>query len=352
MQMTYLDSKDSNALKAKGVSSDAVSILLSTQDAEQRAREVYQCNVQRLDNLAPGKGIHLARELEFSYQRVLETVYTDLKALQLFPVDSTVPKGALTYRITSEDMTGSAKYHRGEGYSAPRVGLTRNEEIRPVRHIINGFELDTFELAASNYAGTDIRGRMERAAKRAMSEFLDAKTWLGSGPDDVYGVLNYPYVPKTATSVVIGGTGTSTPLQILAELNRLAKQQFVNTDEKFGPNTLALPTRQREHIRQTQMDFSGTLQTIEQAFLRDNGHIDKIESVPMLAKAGVGGTDVLLFFKREDQDSIANVIPEQFSMLPANTEGFSIYVPCYMSHGGVRMWYPLNNMVCYAPAVS
>jgi hypothetical protein len=350
MQMTYLDSKDGNAVKNAGVSAASVSILLSNRDAESRAREVYQANVQRLDALAPGHGIHLARELEFSYQRVLETVYTDLKALTLFPVDSTVPKGALQYRITSEDMTGSAKYHRGEGYSAPRVGLTRNEELRPVRHIINGFELDTFELAASNYAGTDIRGRMERAAKRAMSEFLDAKTWLGSGPDDVYGVINYPYVPKTASSVSI--SGASTPAQILAELNRLAKQQFVNTDEKFSPNTLAMPTRQREYIRQTQMDLSGTLQTIEQAFLRDNGHIDKIESVPLLAGAGPGSEDILLFFKREDQDSIANVIPENFSMLPAETQGFSIFVPCYMSHGGVRMWYPLNNMVCYSPAVT
>ena len=55
--------------------------------------------------------------------------------------------------------------------------------------------------------------------------------------------------------------------------------------------------------------------------------------------------------KRNDAMAAANVVPEPFTMLPAETNGFSIFVPCYMSHGGVRMWYPLNNLVAYTPAV-
>jgi len=345
----YLDSLSQATGKYK-VGDSAVRILLNTSQGRERAEAIFEINKQRLDALAPGHGVHLARELEFTYQRVIEQKYTALKALEMFPVDGSVPAGALTYRITSEDMTGSAKYHRGESYSMPSMSMTRNEEIRPVRHIINGFSLDMFELKASNYAGTNIRATFERAARRSMMEFVDAKSWTGSVADDVYGVITYPYVSKTASTITIDDS--STPEDILAELVRLAQLQFLNTDEVFSPDTLALPTRQREYIRSTYLSLaSGNQETIEQAFLRLNGHIDQVMSVPHLRGAGEGGTDVLLFFKRNDADAIANVIPEAFQMLPAETQGFQMHVPCYMSHGGIRMWYPLYNLVVFSPSV-
>lgn len=346
----YLDSLSGPNLAKTRVSAEGVSVLFNTENhSRERAERVMAINEARLDSLAPNKGFHLARELEYAYQAVIEQKRPELKGLSLIPTDSEVPAGAMSYKITSEDMTGSARYHRGEGYTIPRAGVTRDEELRPVRHIITGFELDMFELQASNFAGTNIRAKFQRAARRAMDEFLNEKVWLGSDEDDVYGILTYPFVPKTSSSVTISDATAAE--DILAELIRLAQLQFINSKEVFSPDTLALPTRQYEYIKSTQINTAGPTQTILEAFLRDNGHVNEVQSIPFLRSQGAGGTDVALFFKRNDAMAAANVIPTQFTMLPAETNGFSIFVPCYMSHGGVRMWYPLNNLVAYTPHV-
>ena len=348
MQMTYLDSVSGNSR----VSAEGASVLFDTPaQSKARAQAVMAMNERRLDSVFAGKGFHLARELEFAYQAVIEQKYAELKGLTLIPKDTEVPAGATTYKITSEDSVGSARYHRGEGMTVPRVGVTRDEEHRPVRHIINGFELNVFELKSSDFASTNIRAKFQRTAQRAMMEFLNEKVWLGSDQDDVYGILNYPYCPKMASTVEISEASTSTNEEILAELNRIARTQYVNTEEVFSPDTMCMPTRQYEFISQTQMNFAGTVQTIKEAFLRDNGHITSVESVPFLRGKGPNGEDVILCIKKNDSNAAANVVPEDFSMLPAEANGFSIFVPCYMSHGGVRMWYPLNNLIVYSPAV-
>lgn len=319
-------------------------------DPAERAREVYRANTLRLDSIAPGRGQFLARELEYAYQRTIEQVYTDLKLFSLVPRDSEVPEGAMVYKIKKEDSTGSAQYYRGNSNTKPKVGLYSEEELRPVRHIITGFEINYFEEKAAAFAQQNLRGRMERTARRVMEEFHHDKLLVGSAQDDVYGVVTYPFIPKTASTVEIGPNSVSNAEAQLNELLRLARINWLASDEKFGPDTMVCSSAMYRHIKETQIAFQGDTVTILEAFLK-RSEISEVISLPHLKNLAPDGNDIILFMKRGDQESLADVVPKGFTMLPAEPSGSlgGLYVPCYMSHGGVRSWKPLNNLIVYTP---
>lgn len=326
----------------------SLATLPSVQEKQVRVKKNAEFIMARNDSIAPAKALHMARALEFSFDEKLREKRAPLKALSLIPMDMRVPEGALTYKITRQRHQGAARYHRGNSGDTPRVGTSADEELRPVRHVVTMIEMDFFEEAASNFAGASLQGEMSYAANRVMEEFLNGKVWLGDTANDVYGVLNYPYVPKTVSAVTID-TVTAADT-ILAELHRLANNASEVSETVFSPNTLLLPTK-KYNILSTRKRSATTDQTILQAFLQDNPFIDAVEVVPELAGQGISGAeDAMIMYRRNDSDSIANVVPKGVTMLPMQVDNFSTKIPVYMTHGGVIMRDALNNLVIYSPA--
>lgn len=336
----------------EGIDSAGRSFLAETarMTPKQIAQRRYAINAKRFDSVAPGYGLTLAREAEFAYQEVLRTKYSPLSALTLFPTDSRVPPGTLTYKIKRVSGQGSARYHRGNNSDIPRSGASAEEQLRPVRHIVTSIALDFFEQMTSTFAGTNLRGELQESAARAMQQFLNTKTWHGDNDLDVYGVLNYPYVSKVDSAVSISAA-TADPLDILGELHRLSSLPSEISDNVFMPNAIAMPVRQANYIAQTKLSASDLSETIRSSFLKESLFITSIDVAPELAAAGPNGEDVILLFRKNDMNSVANVIPQGFTMLPVQEQNFNMTIPIYMSHGGVRMWEPLSNMVVYSPAV-
>lgn len=340
------------SLQATGLDSQAMLFLkrAATLRPADVARERVKLNAQRLDSVAPGNGLMLARDLEFAYQQVLKDKYSPLSALTLFPTDSRVPVGATTYKLKRMQQQGSARYHRGNNSDIPGASISMEEQIRPVRHIVSSIQYDMFENESAGFAGINLRGELQASASRAMQEFLNTKTWEGDDDLDVYGILNYPYVPKVNSTVSIS-SATANPEDILEELHRLAALPSEISDNVFMPNTLVMPIRQSNYISQTKLSTSDLTETIQRSFLKESNFITNIVVAPELAGAGPNGEDVMFFYRSNDQSSVANVIPRGFTMLPVQEQNFMLSIPCYMSHGGVRMDNPLNNMVVYTPAV-
>lgn len=340
----------SNELKAVAGEGRQFLRLDSYESAKAAAQYRFQTNTKRLDSIvAPSRAMHLARELEFAYQELLREQYLPLSGLEMFPVDSRVPEGANSYKIERISHTGDARWHRGNNYDTPNSGASKEEEIRPVRHIISSISLDVFEDAASRYAGSNLRGELREGAMRAIDEFLNEKIWSGDEDVDVYGILNYPYVPKTASTVSLS-SATTDPNDILAELHRLSNLNNELTSTTFMPNTLAMSIRAYNYLKTTKRSAT-TDQTILEAFLQDSVSIDEVKPVRELQAAGPGGEDVLLFFRRQDQRAASLVIPTRTKMLPIQEIDFELRIPLYMSYGGVMMRDPLHNLVCYTPAV-
>lgn len=315
-------------------------------DAKQLAERRQKLNAQHFDAMGTGAGFHLARDLEHVYNEVLREEFPPQSASEAFPLDTSVPAGAASHKVKRISQTGEAKVYRGNSTDIPRVAVSQEEESFPVHHYVIGIGLSIFDEQASGFANSNLRGELQTAAQVTVQEFLNHKTWFGDNENNIYGVLNYPWIPKRVISETFTETGDAKAM--LAALNSAAAQAHEDSKTVYSPNAARMSPRLLRIMRTTYLSTDSKL-TIEDAFLKANPKIKDIDEAWELQEAGPGGTDILLFY-RLDRRSIANVVPKTFTMLPVQRQGFELTIPCYMTHGGVVQRDVLNNVVCYVNA--
>lgn len=300
-------------------------------------------NAHRLDAGSQGQGALLAQQLEHVYSEVLREEFPPQSSALYFPIDQSVAPGARSHTVNRIETRGQAKVHRGNS-PVPLVSATQESETFPVHHYVIGIELDIFELQASNFAGTQIRQELQTAAQFIMQEFLNEKTWFGDIENNITGVLNYPWLPKMALAQKFS-TATSAD-DMLSALNAAANTAHAETSAIYGPDSMLVSPRMLR-VLQTKRFPGADAARLADEFKAANPLIKNIDSAWELQGTGPGGTDYIFFYRR-DLRSVANVIPQTFTMLPLQTQNFSTLVPCYMSHGGIVQRDVLNNLLAYA----
>lgn len=322
--------------------SPTAALSFTKMDAKQQARHRMQLNARRLDAVSPGNGLFLARQLEFMYNEVLRTEYAPKNAFDLFELDNRVAAGAAQHTVRRIDHVGSARYHRGDSKNVPTVDVEQDEETFPVHPIVTGISMDIFEMQAASFANFNLQAELEIAAEETVMQFANDKTFTGDEDHRALGIFNYPYLPRDAAAIPFNDT--QSPDAILAEMHRLANQQAERSKGRFYPDTWLMSIGLRDDLS-TRKRSATTDQTILQAFLQDNQYISQVTGIFEMAQAGPGGLDYALMYKRGNVRSVANVVPQGFTMLPIQEQGFKLVIPCYMTHGGVVMRDVLNNLL-------
>lgn len=312
------------------------------------ARQVRQMrdhmNRRHFDSMGPGQGLHLARQLEHIYDEVLREEFPPTNAMSMIPVDGSVPVGAKTHTVRRISQQGEAAVHRGNAREIPRVSVSQEEESFPVHHYVIGIGFDIFELAASDFANSKLRQELQDASQVIMQEFLNEKTWFGDEDHNIYGVLNYPWTPKRV--LPLAATEGADTDAMLAQINAAAGSAHEESKTVYSPNAVSVSPRMYRYMSTTRISNSVSDTTVLEFFKKANPRIQTVEEAWELQGRGPGGSDIM-FFHRRDRRSIANVIPQGFTMLPVQQVGIEYLIPCYMSHGGVIQRDVLNNLVCY-----
>lgn len=294
------------------------------------------------------QAFHFARELEHVYQEVLREQYAPNNALSLFAQDTSVPAGAKTHTVRRIMHEADVRYYDGNASDRGSAGASKVEKEFPIHPIVTSIKWDYFEQLATGFANSNLRTELEFAARQGMADFLNDKTWNGDEDRGVRGVLNYDWLPRSISGVdFVDGTDADT---ILSELHRLARFSYIKSKQVFRPNRMITSPRLMDYLASRKRSAT-TDQTILEAFLQDRRQLQDMTVVEAheLEGAGPNGQDAILFDRAGDRMSVANVIPQGFSMLPVQRTGFSLEIPCYMLHGGVIMRYPLNNHLAYVP---
>lgn len=300
-----------------------------------------------MDAISGTAAIALARQLEFTHNRVLSTVYEDLNG-DLIPTDSSVPAGARTHTIARESSSGKAEWFKGNSRNLGHVSTEIEEQEFKIWAAVTKVDMNFFDDMSARFAGIPLESRLRRAAERVLMEFKNEKIFAGDSAQGVPGMFNAPYCMKGVSGVTFGpGGGTATAQ--LAELHRLANQQAQATKSKFKPTAAAMDTRYIDYFSNTLLDTAnGSNRSILECFVTDNRYISQVIEIQECAGAGVGGTDIMLFFRPGDADSAHVVVPQGFTLLPMQKDGFDWYMPAFMLYGGVNQYNPLNNYVVYA----
>lgn len=304
------------------------------------AKEYAHGAGRRLDSIrradaAVTNGFHLARELEYKFQRQLETKFPEQDAFRLFPIE-TIPAGAKTHTFNRITRVGDAAFFDGGNEPIPTVNNTRTESVYDVATIATSFEYDVFTDMASGFAGTDYVGNGLRAANAVLNEFADRIVWSGNAARKFYGVLNTPGLARIVEPTLFDGSASVD--DVLAALNRGAAFSDRTSNGVMGPTKVVMGRRVYRYLSTTRLDTLGQM-TILKYWLENNPLDIRVQVAKSwhLDGSGPGGRSGILFYRDDGDAGIQNVVASGFTMLPVQQQVFTNRIYCYMRLGGIRM---------------
>lgn len=300
----------------------------------------------RRDSFSTAAPAVMARQLEHVYAEVLRETFPLNNALRLFPITSEVPAGARTHTIRRVYRHGEAAVYR-EGMEIPRVGWSQQEETFPVKYYVTSFLTNMFDSMSLDMVNISDVAEKLRIARDIINEFANMMTWYGSDAHQLYGVVNYPWLPKYVVGTAFDGSAAADA--VISALNAIVNFPHENSRATMSPNTIVCSPRVRNYLFTTPRS-SSTDTSIARWWLANNARgITTIEEAHELQGVGPGGTDGILAYRR-DRLGIQNVIPAGFNALPSQARGFDDATLCWMSHGGVIMRDVGNNVLAWVDA--
>lgn len=295
------------------------------------------------DDVGPDVGLAFERELQYTYAEVLREKLPRRTALERIPIDTSPIQGDRTYQFSRVYSSGKAVVHRA-GQPVPNVSLARGEHIQCLQHYVLGDTFDIFEAYSAGRINLNRVAEGLRAMRQGIADLTNQATWFGIESADIYGALNYPWVPKYVEAVPLNES-TADPRDILAALHRIASYP-ANTHRNVGePDVMYMGHKLRNYLAQRQAGVDNT-RTILQVFLEQSVFINEVIPAEELTAAGPGGSDVI-FVTRDDREGCVNVLPQMFSPVPTFQKLFDMQNAAYATHGGVLMRSPIHSLVAY-----
>lgn len=299
--------------------------------------------IKSTGRLDANESIHFARQLEFIKSQAYDVKRPQLSALQLFPVDSSVPAGAETLTYRQYDQVGMAKVIANYADDLPRADVTAKEFTSPIRSVGISYGYSVQEIRASAFAGTSLDAKKMRAAQRGHEMKINQLAWNGDAASGIPGFLTNANIPEY--TVINDGTGstktwsTKTADQILRDMNGIVNSVFTVTKGVHRPNELWIPQAQYALISSTARSSTGDT-TILEFFLQANPFVERVIPVVELTGAGTGGIDVMVAAEN-NAENFQLVIPMAFMQHAPQLDNLEYKVPCESRCGGVIMPYPL-----------
>lgn len=302
-------------------------------------RDKNRPNIMKLD---AGEMEFFERELEFVFSETYDTVYKELKAFMLFPIDTRAPSGTrkITYRVFSK--IGTAKIIADYAKDFPRADRTGEERTGNVRGIGNSYGYSIPEIRRAAIANIGLEQGRADSARRASDQLVNTIAFNGDDKYGLQGFFNYPGISEY--TVPNDGTGTvklwsaKTPDQINRDVTSMVTSVIVATNEMEIPDTVLLSTERYNTLVNTRMT-DGNDKNILQYILQNNPYINEIMSVTELATAGDSGTQRMMAYKR-DPKKITMQMPQAFEQFEPEKEGMEYKIACHQETGGIIIFYP------------
>jgi len=301
----------------------------------------------KYQNLDSDTQFYFERELEAVKAKSFDVVYPDLKARELFPLDSTTAPGAQTVSYQSFDMVGVAKLLSNYADDLPNVEVTGTETTRQIYGIGVAFMYSIQDIRASQMAGRPLEQRKANAAQRQLLRKENALAFNGDARTSIPPFINNPnFTATTPTDGAVGGLTTwesKSPDEILTDVTNMT---IAIRDTTFGteaPNTLILPEKQFALISTTARSSTSDT-TILDFILASNAFVTSILPVYNLkgaapVNAAYDSEDCAILYDR-NPDKLWLETPVSPEFFAAQERQLMFEVPGHMRTAGVICPYP------------
>lgn len=290
---------------------------------------------RRYDNLSLSAFVE--NEIKEVIPQMYSKLYPELDARRHVPINVSVNPGAMAWSYDSMEQRGKAKILGANATDMPRADVAKKRVTNNIRTQVLAYGWSIEEIEAARMVGTALdRGKAE-ATRRGQAELEHDILLLG---DDTYGLPGFLTNPATPRLAVPNGAWltTATPDQILEDLNTVVDQVWILSQRVHRPNTILLPLGHFRHIFTTARSATSDT-TIAEFFLRTNGFVSEILSLPELETISPTGGPSMLAYQKSPE-VLSGVIPLAFQQMEAQTKGFEVLVPTREKNGGTVWFYP------------
>lgn len=252
------------------------------------------------------------RDFEHVRSQIFEELTEPLSAMEMLPIDSSVPLGARTHTARRATSAGEAQIYRS-GTEISRAKVTFSEERFRTAIIVCAVDQNYFDAMATDRAGLQVYQRELRTARDLVKAKMNRIAWYGDPRAGLYGVLNYPHIAKQVFPTAINAAAN--PELIALAIIDLVNTPMVRSGTVFKPNRLGFSPKQYAFIA-ARKHAAGTDTTILEWVLKVLGWSrDQIKMVPELANAGGAGIDAILAYRAE-LSAIGHVVIQDATTLP------------------------------------
>lgn len=210
-------------------------------------------------------------------------------------------------------------------------------------------ELDRLAMANRNNSfNVDITREKLMALEESYAQLRNRLFALGEASIGTFGLLNHPDVPRL-TSADRLGFGLS-PEANLALLNEGERSVAIRTNAVETVDTLILPIDTYYELNQQRFTNS-TDMTVLQHFLNTSPTITNIDWAPENTGAGTGGTDVALFYRR-DQSRVEGLTPKNYTLGEPQMVDDQVKMFAHAQISGVHYRRPFSAVLLEFPGAA
>lgn len=293
----------------------------------------------------PGVGLYFQRQLEHIFPEVLRHKQPPLNAMRLFPLDTSVSPGAKTYTQRMLEPLGVAKWISNPADDVPFSSVAASEDTFKLKEMGAAYGYSIWDILAGMMGGYRLDTEEAIATRRAIEEWQNTTFWNGDASVTIFGVLNFPYLPRH----ILGGPidGTVAADTIVGMLNDFVNSIFTVSKQTERPTVLAMATTPYSYIMSTPRSTNNDT-TIGQYFIKNNPFIQRIEPAHELEEAGPNDENLLIAYTPEKRTGKL-VVAQPYTQLPAQERNFSFVVNCWSKIGGFSSSYPLAVAIGEVP---
>lgn len=293
------------------------------------------------------ESIFFARQLEYIRPKIYDIKRPLLSALEVFPIDSSVPEWAETVTYRMYDATGIAKIISSYADDLPMVGINAKEFTSRLKSLGDAYGWSTAEIRAAAATNTPLTSKLATMAKRGHDLAVNKIAWFGDAAANLQGFLSNVNIPVYVIPTT--GTGasklwsTKTQDQILADMNAVVNLVYTQSKGVHKANELWLPIAQLAYVKNTIRGINSDA-TIYKVWTDSNPGVTVRGILELSAVAAFSGADVLVAIENS-LENLQLVLPMPFREYPPQPNNLAWKVPCESRVGGVIIEYPFSMVI-------
>lgn len=311
--------------------------------------------VYNYPHLDAGSNAFFQRDLELISKEMFDIKYAKLKALQLIPVDMSLPAGIQTWTYRQFDSLGEAKLITDFAKDLPMVNVEGDEVSVKFKNYgaAFGYSIEEIEAGAME-GGPQLDRQRAEACRKTLDQKLDKAASVGDATAGLLGLLNQANTTTfTPGDKDAGGTSwldgsgniVATAEEMLKDLHGMIRKVVVDTKEVERPTRIILPTGQYMAADVTPRSDNSDV-TVLKYFMSNSGV--EVVSWERCAGAGTNGADLAVAYDPKPLN-VRLLLPIPYQQMMPQLDNMAYKVNARLKTGGVISPFPKS--ICYASGI-